>query len=268
MPFITRLFENEVSCKRPDGHISLVRRARSLADITVVSIFVNPTQFGPAEDFDSYPRDFIRDCDLLKDIQVDVIFAPEEKTLYPEGYATYVGVEGITTLLCGASRPVHFRGVTTVVSKLFNIVQPDFAIFGQKDYQQSVVIRRMVKDLNIPVEIVICPIVRESDGLALSSRNTYLSDEDRSVAPAIYKALKEAETLVEEGERSTEKIIRTIEERFGEEPRLTIDYVEIVDPETLESLKEITDKAVIAVALFLGETRLIDNIIVSAGGPS
>lgn len=249
-----------------DGHLSLVRQARQMAEIVVVSIFVNPTQFGPSEDFESYPRDLIRDCDLLQHSQVDIVFAPEADEMYGKDFSTRIEMTGITDMLCGTSRPGHFSGVMTVVTKLFNIVLPDFALFGQKDYQQSVVIRRMVRDLNMPVEISVCSTVRESDGLALSSRNTYLSEEERKVAPLIYQALQKAEEWVRDGERSAEKIRKKILALYGEEPSLNVEYVEVVDPDTLQPVKKISRPAVIAVAVRLGETRLIDNTMVDVGG--
>jgi pantoate--beta-alanine ligase len=243
-----------------EGHLSLVRRARRENDIVVVSIFVNPTQFGPNEDFERYPRDLKRDAELLKREGVDYLFHPKAEEMYPPGYSTFVEVEGLTETLCGAKRPGHFRGVATVVTKLLNIVQPDRAYFGEKDFQQLQVIKRLVRDLNIPVEVVGCPIVREEDGLALSSRNTYLSSEERESALALYKGLKLAKELFESGERDAERIKREVERLILSHPKVSkVDYVEIVDSETLKPVKEVKEGDTIALAVFVGKTRLIDN---------
>ncbi|WP_456342540.1 pantoate--beta-alanine ligase [Thermovibrio sp.] len=243
-----------------EGHLSLVRRARSENDAVVVSIFVNPTQFGPNEDFEKYPRDLERDAELLRREGVDYLFHPKAEEMYPEGYSTFVEVLGLTEGLCGAKRPGHFRGVATVVTKLLNIVQPERAYFGEKDFQQLQVIKRLVKDLNIPVKIVGCPIVREKDGLALSSRNTYLSPEERESAVALYRGLKLAKELFEKGERSAEKIKEEVEKLILSYPKVKkIDYVEIVDSETLKPVKEVKEGDTIALAVFVGSTRLIDN---------
>ncbi len=243
-----------------EGHLSLVRRAREENDIVVVSIFVNPTQFGPNEDYERYPRDEARDRELLKAEGVDYLFLPSVEEMYPKGYSTFVEVEGLTEGLCGARRPGHFRGVVTVVTKLLNIVQPTRAYFGEKDYQQLQVIKRLVKDLNIPVEIVGCPIVREKDGLAMSSRNTYLSSEERESALSLYRGLKLAEELFEKGERNPEVIKERVREYILSHPHVKkIDYVEIVDPESLKPVNEVKEGDVIALAVFVGNTRLIDN---------
>ena len=245
-----------------DGHLSLVKASRDENDFTIMSIFVNPTQFGPNEDFDSYPRDMERDTKLAEAAGVDVIFAPSKDEMYPDGYKTYVEVEDITNVLCGKSRPGHFRGVTTVVAKLFNIVEPDKAYFGQKDAQQVIVLRKMVKDLNMNLEIVTCPIVRESDGLAMSSRNTYLSPEERSGALALSQSLFEAEKIIKDGERDAAKIIGYIKNRISQVEVAEIDYVEITDIDDLKSVEHIAGKVLIALAVRFGRTRLIDNVIV------
>ena len=243
-----------------EGHLSLVRRARRENDVVVVSIFVNPTQFGPNEDFERYPRDLKRDAELLKREGVDYLFHPKAEEMYPPGYSTFVEVEGLTETLCGAKRPGHFRGVATIVTKLLNIVQPDRAYFGEKDFQQLQVIKRLVRDLNIPVEVVGCPIVREKDGLALSSRNTYLSSEERESALALYRGLKLAKELFESGERNAERIKREVERLILSHPKVSkVDYVEIVDSETLKPVKEVKEGDTIALAVFVGKTRLIDN---------
>lgn len=243
------------------GHLSLVRRANQIAHSTIVSIFVNPLQFGQNEDFDKYPRDLTRDAEALKELNVDYIFAPEISGIYPEGFSTEVINSKLGDILCGKSRPGHFKGVLTVVAKLFNIIQPDFAIFGQKDYQQLILIKRMVQDLNFPVEIVSCPIVRESDGLAMSSRNAYLSKEERKAATILYKALQYAEEKVEEGEDNLEMIKKGVIKMISKEPLARIDYVEAVHPLTLETVSSLKGEAVLLLAVYIGETRLIDNVI-------
>jgi len=249
-----------------EGHLSLVRACRRENDIAVVSIFVNPIQFGPQEDFDRYPRDLSRDQALLEKEKVDYLFYPSAQEMYPAGYRTYVEVTGLQDVLCGRSRPGHFRGVATVVLKLFNIVRPDVAYFGQKDAQQAVIIRRLVRDLNLDVEIRVMPIVRDGDGLALSSRNTYLSAEERKASLAIPRSLEVARRLMEEGERDASVIKARIEEIIKAEPLLRIDYIEIVDPEELQPIEKITDEALIALAVYCGETRLIDNLRISKKG--
>ncbi len=243
-----------------EGHLSLVRKAKEENAIVVVSIFVNPTQFGPNEDYERYPRDEERDKKLLEKEEVDYLFIPSVSEMYPENFSTYVEVLELTEGLCGAKRPGHFRGVATVVTKLLNIVQPTRAYFGEKDYQQLQVIKRLVRDLNIPVEIVGCPIVREKDGLAMSSRNTYLSPEERKSALSLYRGLKLAEELFEKGERNPEVIKEKVKEFILSHPHVKkVDYIEIVDPENLKPVKEVKEGDVIALAVFVGNTRLIDN---------
>jgi len=244
-----------------EGHLALVRAARGKADVVVVSIFVNPTQFGPNEDFAKYPRSFERDSELLERAGVDIVFAPSADEMYPSEGATWVEVQGLSDRLCGKSRPGHFRGVATVVSKLFHIVEPDVAFFGQKDAAQVAIIRRMVRDLNLPVAIEVCPTVREPDGLAMSSRNAYLGPAERKSALVLYRSLIRAKTMFDAGERSSEKLLAAAKEQFAGEPRVRLDYFEIVDPETLESQSVITQGALAAVAAFVGTTRLIDNIL-------
>ncbi len=244
------------------GHMSLIEKARGENDIVVVSIFVNPTQFGEGEDLDSYPRDIERDAALCKGAGADMIFAPQPKDMYPNGYSTYVDVEGgITGVLCGASRPGHFRGVTTVLAKLFNIVQPERAYFGQKDAQQVAVVRRMAADLNMDVDIVSCPIVREEDGLAMSSRNTYLSKGEREDALVLSKSLFEAKEIIESGERDSAKIKEHIKSRIEGVGSADVDYVEIVNADSMEDVKHICGRVLVALAVKVGNTRLIDNII-------
>ena len=246
-----------------EGHLSLVRIARKRCDILVVSIFVNPTQFGPGEDFDKYPRDFERDKKLCEQENVDIIFAPSVEEMYPKDSVTYVDMAGeMTNVLCGKYRPGHFRGVMTVVSKLFNIVQPDIAVFGRKDGQQLAVIRRMVSDLNFPIEIIGGETVRESDGLAMSSRNKYLTEEQRKSAPALYKSLLLAKTMIENGETDSSKIVERMRDYISNSGDFKIQYIEIVDADTLTPVDKIRNKVMIALAAFLGETRLIDNIVV------
>lgn len=245
-----------------DGHLSLVRTAKKHTDVVVMSIFINPIQFGAGEDFEKYPRDFKRDEELARTAVVDVIFYPSVKEMYPQDYATYINVEGLTGVLCGASRPGHFRGVTTVVAKLFGIVRPDMAYFGQKDAQQALVIKKMVEDLDMDIDIKILPIVREKDGLAMSSRNIYLSQEERACAPVLYQSLKKAELLVNQGERDPKKIIKAMEEMIRPKASARIDYISIVDTEKLKDVKVVSGEALIALAVFIGKTRLIDNITV------
>ena len=246
-----------------EGHLSLIRESVKRSDKTVVSVFVNPTQFSPGEDYDRYPRDIERDRKLLEIEKVDYLFYPSVEEMYPEGYKTYVETVDLQDKLCGRSRPGHFRGVCTVVLKLFNIVQPDIAFFGQKDAQQAIIIKRMVKDLNLDIKIEVMPIIREEDGLAMSSRNTYLNPEERKQATVLYRSLQLAEELIEKGERNSELIISKMRELIEAEPSARIDYVEIVDLEELNPIKEIKDKALIALAVYIGNTRLIDNMIVS-----
>lgn len=243
-----------------EGHLSLVRAAKKDNDVVVVSIFVNPTQFGPNEDYNNYPRDLERDLSLLEDLGVDYVFAPTVDEIYPQSYSTYVEEVQLSKYLCGASRPGHFRGVCTVVTKLFNIVKPTRAYFGQKDAQQFRVLRRMVRDLNMDVEMVEMPIVRENDGLALSSRNTYLSSEERKEATRLYRSLMKAKELIESGIKDVKTIKNEIL-KILDHPLLKVDYVEIVDEETLEPVDIIDRKVIIALAVFVGKARLIDNII-------
>ena len=243
-----------------EGHLSLMRKGRKIGDDLVVSIFVNPAQFAPGEDFESYPRAFDRDLGLAAKEGVDVIFAPDEKELYPDGFQTYVNLEELSKHLCGISRPVFFRGVATVVSKLFNIVKPGIAIFGQKDYQQVVVIRRMVKDMNFDIKIVDVTTFREPDGLAMSSRNSYLTDKERDYARSLFKSLKTAQTLLKGGTNDASKIIGAASKIIESCPETVIDYVSIFDPETLVDMKTIDRPAQMALAVKVGKTRLIDNM--------
>jgi pantoate--beta-alanine ligase len=245
-----------------EGHLSLARAARNATDFVVMSIFVNPTQFGAGEDYHEYPRDLERDALLAEKEGVDLIFAPDVPEMYPEGYVTYVNVEQLTSKLCGKSRPVHFRGVTTVVTKLFNIVQPDKAFFGQKDAQQAVVVKRMTADLNIPVEIITCPIVREADGLALSSRNSYLNSEERQAALVLSRSLTLAEHLIAAGERDPGKVLSRMRQLLEAEPLARIDYVEICRADDLAEVDRLAGRILIALAVRIGKTRLIDNTIV------
>jgi len=246
-----------------EGHLSLIRAARPVADILVVTIFVNPTQFGPSEDLSSYPRDLDRDLSLCEKEGVDIIFAPVKEDIYPEGYSTYIEESDLSRGLCGATRPGHFRGVTTVVAKLFNIVQPDVAFFGRKDYQQSRVIIKMVKDLNIPVRIEVRPIVREEDGLAMSSRNKNLDPDQRREALCLRRALLKAEELIKAGEAAAPVIRKEMEAVIGSQPQARIDYIEIRDGETLEPVDPAGEGTLIALAVFIGKTRLIDNLVIS-----
>ncbi len=244
-----------------EGHQYLMERAKEENDFVVVSIFVNPTQFGPGEDLESYPKDFDKDKNLCQGAGADIIFAPEVDTIYNQGFNTYVDVEGdITKKLCGKSRPGHFKGVTTVVSKLFNILLPHRAYFGQKDAQQVAVIEKMVRDLNFDVEIIPCPIVREADGLAMSSRNIYLGDMERKAALVLSKSLFEVKDLIEKGERNSKSIIEHILTNINSEPLVQIDYIEVVDKTTLESVVELQGDKLIALAVKIGKARLIDNI--------
>lgn len=246
-----------------EGHLSLVRAAKAQCDLVVVSIFVNPLQFGPTEDLAKYPRDFDRDRDLLQKEGVDLIFAPSVEEMYPAAAVTYVTVEGLSGKLCGGSRPGHFRGVTTVVSKLLHIVAPDRAFFGQKDAAQSTIIRRMVRDLNMPVEIVVSPIVREPDGLAMSSRNAYLDTEDRKSALVLHGSLVAVAESFKHGERDVQALIKAGKQTFAQQTSAQLDYFEIVDPETLDPVSDLSRGALVAVAAFVGKVRLIDNIVLA-----
>ena len=244
------------------GHLSLVQKAREEHDILVVSVFVNPTQFGVGEDFEVYPRDLSRDAALLEEAKVDYCFAPSPEEMYPTGYATFVETEGeITHKLCGKSRPTHFKGVTTVVAKLFNICQPDEAYFGQKDAQQVSVIEKMTRELNLPVRVRRMPIVRETDGLALSSRNIYLSPEDRAQALVLSRSLQMAQDRVTAGERDARALAKAVEDMIHTSPLAQIDYVEIVNPEDLTQAEVLTGPTLIALAVKFGSTRLLDNIV-------
>jgi pantoate--beta-alanine ligase len=243
-----------------EGHLSLVRESKKRADVTVVSIFVNPTQFGPNEDFKKYPRDLEKDSAYLKKGGVDVLFLPEASEIYPPGYRTYVEVQGLQDRLCGRSRPGHFRGVATIVLKLFEIVGPDLAFFGAKDAQQVLIIKRMADDLDLGVEVVTCPIVREPDGLAMSSRNIFLTPEGRKAALVLSISLRWAERAVAAGERDATAIVAGIRSVIEPEPLARVDYVEAVDPKTLEPVAEIRGEVLVALAVFIGSTRLIDNV--------
>ncbi|MHB9030014.1 MAG: pantoate--beta-alanine ligase [Candidatus Latescibacterota bacterium] len=246
-----------------EGHLSLVRRAAELSDFVTVSIFVNPTQFGPQEDLAKYPRDLEGDVRLLESAGAQLVFAPEADGMYPGGYATWVTVERLTWGLCGASRPDHFRGVATVVAKLFNIVRPDVAVFGQKDAQQAAVIRRMVRDLDMGIAIEIAPIVREPDGLAMSSRNRYLNPRERAEAAVLFRALSAAEELVRGGLTDAAAVKAKVREIIEQSPVAAIDYVEIADPDDIIPLDAIAGDALLALAVRIGGTRLIDNTILS-----
>jgi len=244
-----------------EGHISLARRARQECGRVVASIFVNPTQFGPNEDLSNYPRNLERDLRLLEAAGVDLVWTPTPEVMYPPGFATWVEVEGLTRPLEGAARPGHFRGVTTVVAKLLNAVQPTKAYFGQKDAQQAAVIRRMARDLNFPVEIVVCPTVREADGLAMSSRNSYLSAEERQAATILFRALTAAKSAYARGERNAESLRKIMAETLASEPLAKMQYVSCADYDTLEELETVTGKTLLSMAVFMGKTRLIDNFV-------
>jgi len=246
------------------GHLSLVKMAVRLGDLVVASIFVNPAQFGPKEDFKKYPRDLKKDKELLQKAGCDLIFAPSIKDIYPEGYLTYMEVEELSQKLEGASRPGHFKGVCTIVAKLFNLVQPDFAIFGQKDAQQAIIIKKMTEDLNFPVRIIVSPTVREKDGLACSSRNSYLYPEERTQAKVLYQALKLGEKLIKAGEKSPKKIVNKMRELIYKEKLARIDYIALIDTEKLESVKIIKGEILLSLAVKFGKTRLIDNLKLKA----
>ena len=246
-----------------EGHISLVRAARAKCDVVAASIFVNPTQFGPTEDLGKYPRSFERDCEMLEREGVELLFAPTVEEMYPAGGTTWVTVEGLSDKLDGRSRPGHFRGVATVVAKLFHIVEPDAAFFGQKDAAQVAIIRRMVRDLNMPVEIVVGPIVREADGLAMSSRNAYLDDAQRRQALVLHRALLRVQALADAGERNAGRLIAAGREEFAAEASMRLDYFEIVNAETLDPVEDVSGGALVAVAGYVGSTRLIDNILLA-----
>ena len=243
-----------------EGHLSLMRLGREQADILVVSIYVNPAQFAPGEDFEAYPRDMQRDLALANSVGTDIVFTPDDDMMYAEGFQTYVHPERLAKGLCGVSRPIFFKGVATVVTKLFNIVRPDSAVFGEKDYQQLVIIKRLVKDFNFGIEIVAGPTVREADGLAMSSRNAYLHDDQRAAALSLYQALKQSQALVQSGERDAAKIIAAANRHITSFDQTTVDYIVIVDPETLEDLTRVDQPARMALAVKVGSTRLIDNM--------
>ncbi|MBI4208893.1 MAG: pantoate--beta-alanine ligase [Deltaproteobacteria bacterium] len=245
-----------------DGHRALLREGRKKGDLLILSIFVNPIQFGPSEDLERYPRDWDRDCAIAREEGIDLLFAPEASSMYPAHFQTTVHVEQVTQGLCGASRPGHFDGVSTVVAKLFNIVKPHVALFGEKDYQQLATLRRMVEDLNFDTEIVGVPTVRESDGLAMSSRNVYLSSDERKVATVLHRSLEEGLKQYRSGQREVPKLLHAIQKGICEEPKIQIDYLEIRDAESLEPISMIERKAVAAVAARIGKTRLIDNILI------
>jgi len=244
-----------------EGHLELVRQAKSENRAAVATIFVNPTQFGPSEDFKSYPRDLDRDLALLEKVKTDIVFVPSDKEMYAEGYNTWVEVRGITARLEGKSRPTHFQGVTTVCNKLFQIIEPDRAYFGQKDAQQAIVIQRMVSDLNMNLEIVVCPTVRESDGLAMSSRNTYLTKEDRVSAVVLYKSLCLAKDMYEKGERDAAAIKKAMNSQISGVAAAKLDYISIADTGTLDEVEKIRGRVLVSLAVRLGKPRLIDNII-------
>ena len=247
------------------GHLKLMEEGRKRADTLIISIFVNPTQFSVGEDLEKYPRDMERDKKLAERVGVDVVFAPSASEMYPKGYQTYVNVENVTRNLCGVSRPTHFRGVTTVVAKLFNTVKPHIAIFGEKDFQQLVTIRQMVKDLNFDIEIVGIPTVREKDGLAMSSRNAYLTPEERKAGLSLNQAISIARDIFRSGERRSERILREVRRRIESEGLTDIDYVKMCDSQTLEDIEEIDRDAVLAMAVKVGRTRLIDNCTFERG---
>ncbi len=249
-----------------EGHLSLMREGKKRADTLVVSVFVNPTQFGPQEDLDAYPQDFEQDKRFMQDVGVDLVFCPTDKGMYPDGYQTYLTVEKVTQNLCARSRPIHFRGVATVVTKLFNLVKPHVALFGKKDFQQLVVIRRMVEDLNLDIEIVGCSIVREPDGLAMSSRNKYLSADERKEALAIKKALDRARDLYRNGERSAQALVDEAHRILGLHSRIRTDYVSLCNAGTLADVETIEGETVMAIAVFVGNTRLIDNCVLTELG--
>jgi len=249
-----------------EGHIALVREARQMADLVIVSIFVNPAQFGPNEDFDKYPRDLMGDTARLAELGVDYVFAPERGEIYVEGFSTFVYVEGLTEGLEGASRPGHFRGVATVVTILLNTIRPDFAIFGQKDAQQVAIIKRLTRDLGFEAEVVVLPTVREESGLALSSRNALLSDEERQKAAIVFQGLREGKRAFKAGERNAAKIAQIVEETISSEPLAKIDYIAVVDANSLEPAEKIGDtETLIAAAVRFGDVRLIDNVVLNRG---
>ena len=243
------------------GHLSLVDRARSMSDIVVVSIFVNPKQFGPSEDIKTYPRDFEHDRRLLEEIECDILFYPDVEDLYPQDYSTYVEVEGFDTTLCGARRHGHMRGVATVCTKLFNIVRPQLAVFGEKDYQQVSMIKKMVSDTNLDIEIVTSPTVREDDGLAVSSRNIYLNNGERKDAVVLYQALLFGKKLIEKGENDANKVVKTIQKKIEKKKTARIEYIEVVNSQNLKLAESIEGQVLLALSVYFGRTRLIDSIV-------
>ena len=247
------------------GHLSLIKQARQENDTVVVSIFVNPAQFGPREDLKKYPRPLKNDLELCRKSGVDLVFLPGNKIMYPEGFSTFVNVEGLSSLLCGVSRPGHFRGVTTAVAKLLNIITPNVLYLGQKDAQQAIIISRMVKDLNFPVKIKVMPIVREKNGLAFSSRNAYLNKNQRSDAAVLFKALNLAKSLLDNGQRDADRIINRMRQLIGKKKQVRIDYIAIVDLEKLKEIKKIRQNCLIALAVKIGNRRLIDNMVYTYG---
>ncbi|HZD93297.1 MAG TPA: pantoate--beta-alanine ligase [Candidatus Sulfotelmatobacter sp.] len=249
-----------------EGHLSLVRTARAQTEVVIVSVFVNPTQFGPTEDFSRYPRDPERDSAMLAAEKTDYLFMPSTEEMYPAGATSWVTVEELSEKLDGRSRPGHFRGVTTVVAKLFNIVQPDFAFFGQKDAVQVAVVSKMARDLNLDVRVVVCPIVRKADGLAMSSRNAYLNPEQRKQATVLYRSLMRVQSLVDRGEASSARLLVAGMQVMAEEPAVKLDYFEIVSRETLDPVADVSRGALVAVAAYVGSTRLIDNVVVTSTG--
>ncbi|MBI1746228.1 MAG: pantoate--beta-alanine ligase [Acidobacteria bacterium] len=248
-----------------EGHLSLIRRARKQSDVVTASIFVNPVQFGQNEDFDSYPRELSSDLRQLSAAGVDYVFVPTAAEMYPPEFSTWIMVEGLSHKLCGISRPQHFRGVTTVVGKLIHILQPAFAFFGQKDAQQTIIIRRMLSDLNLETELVVCPTVRESDGLAISSRNRYLNGPERNAATVLIRSLRAAQQMMDEGARDGQQILDKVKRCIEGEPLARIDYIALVDNERLNPVISIDREALLAVAVFIGKTRLIDNLPIHLG---
>lgn len=251
-----------------EGHLSMVRDARRMADVVIVSIFVNPTQFESDKEFDRYPRDLARDADRLSPIGVDYVFAPAAEEMYPAGFASFVEVQGLSDKLEGISRPGHFRGVTTALSILFNLVHPQFAFVGQRDAQQAIIVKKLVRDLHLPVEIVVTPVARETDGLAYASRNRYLSSEERQAAPVLYRALHLAEELFNDGERNAGRILKAMRKELEKEPLVKIDYLAVTDTQLLDPLDDLTDqKALVSVAAYFGKTRLIDSLVLKDSKP-
>ncbi len=245
-----------------EGHLSLFRRAREETDVVVVSLYVNPAQFAPREDLQKYPRDFKRDFELAQKEKVDYLFCPSDSQMYPRPFSTFVSNEFLSSILEGKSRPAHFRGVLTVLTKLFHLVEPDTAYFGRKDYQQAFIVRKMAKELNFHLKIKVLPTVREKDGLAMSSRNLYLTPSQRSRAPALFSALQQGRDMVLSGTRSSTEILKKLRNSLRRTPGIRLDYLEMVDPETLEKVKEAREKALLVGAVWVGKTRLIDNLMV------